>query len=637
MIKRNIKSSFDYKEINDFIMDESKSNEFKNYIYYFTSEDSRDTSISIEFEEPTVKGVYGLSPSVNTEDIIAELQKEDSFFRSEESIYKYVGLEVNKDIWSIPSYDETMDPKRHLLVKSLLSMSQFFYIDLDIQRIPDPKDFLNILDSVNNNDSQYRFSFYDILSENNNRDHDCNTRIRVYGRLPDVILLRLEEKAYRYTIESENIFVSLNEDGERFSTLYLEKDFEHLQCTSDFFYNGVNIRLKEVRISKHSSGNNSIQELKLMVERTTFGTICGFDGHNLGKSTHKENNVVGHPYLHSARETLIKIVKDEATLVRDFTKKLKNDRKSQLGSIVLLNEYLAQSIYPHFINISENIVTNDGYWIYTERNSSVTDSGTLYCSVNGVAEVMDPLVKHYDKLYSDRPRLTYHVGSPSQDFNEELERESTCELGLSYPHIAWTYYGFSIMGLLEGTKVDTSHINILANKHIDCSFENVKKSWLTASEKNENRQLFGIKINVHFGRIRTFFAYFNLISNIAYNHKDIIVLVGTLATILGLVFVGNWENVIRDITTLKLTTTSIQDMVFKFFTVILSTGLLMNYFKTKKGRVTIHLCIVPSNRIRAYYTKIFKKRSNKSHPILYLMTALHLRDKIKQKSHNVVI
>lgn len=621
-----------YNRINDLILEESENDPFNNYIYYFASEDNKNTSISIEFETPSEANYYGLNPSLSTDDIYDELLKECSHFASKEAIYEFAKSLEDDDLWSISQSELTKGLDQDFLVKCLLSMAQFFYIDLNLKELAQPEKFLCILDSENNNESDYRFSFYDVLDES--ADTESTGKIRVYGRLPDSILNKLDHENYRYVLSSKKITVLLKKEGQPFDTLYLEKEFKHLECTSEFFYNGVNIRLKKVVVSKQSNSNNSVQELKLIIERTTFGTICGFDGKSLGKSTHQENNVIGHPYLNSARQKLIKIVSDEAKLVCEFVGNLKKEACSPLKSIESLNQFLTKSIYPHYINISGNLITNDGYCIYTKRDNSVTDSGALYCSVNGVSEVMDPLVKHYHLPGADQPTIRYDR-QLIQKFDGELDRESVCELGVSSPANAWSYYGFSLLGNIHGHKVDTGHFNILATKLLDNSYDNVKTSWLSAFEKKENQQLYGFKVQIHFGWFRTRISQLIELANETLQLKELIVVALYAGVRIFLIITKNL-NLPEFINEMSHSVNSwIIEATFSFLFIVVFLNTKMLEHRSKKYKVKIKLCVLPKRDLKKYLKSIFKNKYDQSHPIVKLMVILHTRDKINQKINAV--
>lgn len=626
-----------YQEINQFVLEDFANNPTHDYIYYFTAQDSKKTSITIEFEKPDHGSYFGLNPGINTDDIYEALLKKESHFSSREAIYDFA-KSLGDDLWQAPKDEKYKDLDIDFAVKCLLSMGQFFYIDLKLSSLENPQAFLDILDSQNNNQTEYRFSFYDVLDNENVLSDSASKldKIRVYGRLPESIINALDENLYSYIVETNMIIIQDHDKGQSFKTLYEQKAFRHLQCTSEFFYNGVNIRLKQVEIEKPSVANNSAQVINLKVERTTFGTICGFDGRTLGKSTQQENNVIGHPFLSHCREKLLKIAHNESKLISELLSTLNDQPLNEIQSIQVFNHFLDQSIYPHYINISGNLVTSDGYCIYTKRNESVTDAGSLYCSVNGVSEVHDPLVKHYRRTDSDRPTIQYQLGEDTQTFDGELDRECQCELNINDPAL-WTYYGFSLIGKFIDGKPITNHINVMATKTVNIPFEQIKTAWLTASERHENKQLFGYRLQVHLGWLKAFASNIIRVILILMNSKDVIgIVLSFLGSLIGWgILTQGFQFSKIDLSSITFTLPNVLNSLVSLVFVILSVKTLWSEFKGRKTRPTIFLWVSPAFGMERYLRKILKKKLNHSHPIIHIMTALHINDKISQKIESV--
>ena len=169
----------------------------------------------------------------------------------------------------------------------------------------------------------------------------------------------------------------------------------------------------------------------------------------------------------------------------------KNTREKDV--IKRLNEYLEKSIYTHGMNVSGNIITNEDELIYTKRGGETWDKATLYCSTNGVCEINNSKVYHYNhSVQCDRP-LIGEYNTETGDFGGELSREAMAELGVDINKSKWKYYGFSIMGYChksENANKDENksgdinsnryhsfpaHINILAYTEIDYNIEEIRK------------------------------------------------------------------------------------------------------------------------------------------------------------------
>lgn len=412
--------------------------------------------------------------------------------------------------------------------------------------------------------------------------------------------------------------------GEVFKSLYQQYK-DHLKCTSEFFYSGVNVRVKHVEIDEDSTYNANVRTLKFNCELTTFGTICGFEGHNFGSPMGIENNVLGHPYLDEYRDELKRLINHEYELTESLKDKL-GSSSNPINALAHLNEFLAKSTYPHYVNISGNFITQDGFTPYTVRGSAVSDYLSCYCSVNGVAEVYDSAVKNYaNSISADSPSIICKPGKSTYRLDGELNRETEAELGLSQFQSEWTYYGFTLMGLLTSPyKTEVSHFNILAQNSISTTMENVRTSWLKAKERNENNRIMAYQVQISPSWLRAMGN--NLTSMIATiaQHKDWLVFLSAIIAKLGVMRVTEKDFLDFSYLLSSYNQTTVLSMLIDFS--LLSTAIITvkRFLKQLTRREKIRLVHRNNINYSKVLKKILKKKFESAHPILLVMTALRI-------------
>lgn len=638
----SIKVSADYSlagqyiNLNKFILSQAKDKLFKNYIYFFTESSRPKVSITCRFDEQSTE-YYGLHPQVTASIIRENILKSNidgaSIFSNEYNLFHYID---NSEIWSVPSEDKYALLNRAFCAKCLLTMASYFYFDLDLSRIENTVDhFLRIInDDTESKDDRFEFSFISISPDEQKKEK--NKRLhRLHGRLPQIILEKLDKCGYSFYFEDHHVVV--NKDAEKlskFSLLYDEKNAGHLLCTSSAFYSGVNLRLKKVEIDSNSSSNNQMSSLILTVEKTTFGTICGFDGFFRGKVCQDNKiNIIRHPYLKNYFTELYRIIDDEIVSISDnipFVFSALSEQSFQSvpcpeKSIEDLNNYLDQSIYPHYINVSGNVITNDNYCLYTSRGKATTDAETLYCSVNGVSEVFDPYVEFYLRsVDEDSPTIKYPSTGNRIDFNGELSRESEAELGTSNFSSNWKYYGFSMMGYYDQKRetIDACHFNIAAFNHVNSSFFDIVNFRENATEKFENNCLYGYQLKVYTNLRDGVFGFIKMMSQWILVWKDVVLFL--LLFISSMIISRNI--VLNDIATIINT---ILSTLFSCCLIYVSAAKL--YSQRRLINVGVVLSKFPLTDSKEYIKIIKKclrkgvgkKEKNSSHVILMLMSALY--------------
>lgn len=247
------------------------------------------------------------------------------------------------------------------------------------------------------------------------------------------------------------------------------------------YYSGVLPRLKQIIRINDEFYNPNIISYMLVVEQTTYAFVESFDNTKL----------LEYDILKPYKEILI-----------DFNKKefeLENKYIHNNFSLDSVNKYLNETANNNNIAVSANIITNDNYLLYGLRSNSSIDKHTLYCSVNGQAEIMDENVKYYyDSAYEDQPTINIH-SKQRIDFKNEFSREMVAELSLTGFEKNYEYLGISILGIkseeFSPTKERRLHFNILAEHKSEYSFKQINDGWKNSLESFENNKVLGLNIN----------------------------------------------------------------------------------------------------------------------------------------------
>ncbi|SCJ27253.1 Uncharacterised protein [uncultured Clostridium sp.] len=587
-----------YKEINEFILKESKGKLHRNYIYFFKAPKAEIVSIVCEFGNDRY---YGLNPSITTTKIRNFIFDEKSIFSSEDRLFDFI--RNNDNMWNS---DFNSEENRGLFAKTLLVMASMFYLTFKFDDEYLLDEFCDILNDV-------RVKIYKKVNKNT---------VEVYGRIPDILLNKLAKENYYFEYkdkedkEDKEIHISKEKTDSNFTEIYKCIDRTMIKCKSQALYSGVNIRLNEVIPKEVNTGNQNLQSIKLKIERTTYATICCFDNNEYNK----------HLFLEDYEEILSNIDIEEVKIQEEKLEFLNNYDKINIEkSIECLNNYLRESKYPHYINVSGNITTSDNYCIYTRRGNNTMDANTYYCSSNGVSEVYDSNVDFYkESVDEDTPTIFYDKNQERINFNGELDRESEAELGISSFIGRWKYYGFSIMG--HKTNKDdihriSLHFNILAHNNTNFSFKDIVESSRIATERDENEDILGYKLNVYNsrydyikGRIKNLFEF-------GVNWKDVITLV-----ILLIIFI--LDIVSNEKFSLDSTRFNTLDIALSVCLIAHTINILRNKIKDSKNMSNVNIILnknTVERNIKKTSKKILKRRNyDNAHVILLLMNTLYL-------------
>lgn len=229
------------------------------------------------------------------------------------------------------------------------------------------------------------------------------------------------------------IIKDIEENGMKtFSAIYdsFVENMGVYKSNAGALYSGVIPRLNKVTYREPSLDNQTVEGFKLHLGRTSYFTM-----RSMG-----ETDVKNHPFMNvevdfgAYRGTfwdIISAIDEYEILVQneyyeemekvddDYsngkgeysdvlgTEKSKEKRKIE-KDIEILNEYLKYSIAQHNINISGNLITEDGVCLYTLRGGNIEDSGDYYCSANGGSEIYDKSVDFYrNSVEEDIPSIRY--------------------------------------------------------------------------------------------------------------------------------------------------------------------------------------------------------------------------------------
>ncbi|MBO5154860.1 MAG: hypothetical protein J6C00_11000 [Eubacterium sp.] len=307
---------------------------------------------------------------------------------------------------------------------------------------------------------------------------------------------------------------------------YYYKNDKYHYTRSTAIYSGVLPRLLNVHYSEPTDENSRVAQLELELGQTSYLTEAGLESYEQ----------IRHKFMKIENENGISYEKfnniydmNEVFLVEKYIngeKDIENckDKECINAELSNVNCYLQHSLSVHNINVSAVLITSDGYCIYTKRNSEMSDSEHIYCSINGGAEIFDSQVLFYtNKMEEDKPTIKY--GKESVYFSLEITREGIAELGLGDNSSNWNYLGLSAMAgrpSMDGKHRTWLHFNILAEKSCLDKFEQIRTNRLDAVECFENSNIFGYQLCVHTTLYDLVIDYIRRISNNILANKDFI-------------------------------------------------------------------------------------------------------------------
>lgn len=206
----------------------------------------------------------------------------------------------------------------------------------------------------------------------------------------------------------------------------------------NIYYSGTMPRVTKIKYDTDHPSSEQIKYLIMHVERTTFATVDCMDNpmimlHPFFGEVYKERPLYDFLLDFDRYE-------DEMQSTHLYNQK-ENKTNLQTGyennEIQNINKYLKSSFNTHTVAVSANIETADQYLLVGKRGKGTIDVGEYYCSVNGQSEFNDENVLFYqDSVYEDLPTLDFN-SKKRLDLNNEIQRETIAELGISMFEQDW--------------------------------------------------------------------------------------------------------------------------------------------------------------------------------------------------------
>lgn len=446
--------------------------------------------------------------------------------------------------------------------------------------------------------------------EDLSKDKNCNYTVEngkhyIYGRISEHLIESWSNvKLYIYNNDKpEKKEVSLID-------LYKTDNIDYFKCYSNALYSGVIPRLLNVEYFSPSMANNDIYKIQFNLGRTSFMTIYAFN--------HKNNKeILNHPFLSikengaTLKDVIIQFDKKEVEIQKVYYQDIKQANHDEQKELLALNKYLNKSWNIHNVNVSGNLYDIDDKCIYTKRSINVTDSSCLYCSVNGASEIHDSDVIFYNNsVQEDIPTINYS-DTPFY-FGGELTRESIAELAISDISPYWNYYGFTCMSYYKENTDHALwlHFNILGEKKISDSFNNINENRKQASERFENESIYAYTLSINKTIIESFTTRFRHISRILIDNKDIIT-----TFILVLIIIFNKKDLSLDMTL---------SIIFALLLGILLVSQIRSYYKSLTTIKRISAKIYKTNFYNSVFKKLKPKKNSDIDLILYVLTRLRI-------------
>ena len=318
------------------------------------------------------------------------------------------------------------------------------------------------------------------------------------------------------------------------------KRLKFYKSNAGALYSGVIPRLNGVEYKEPSMDNASLEGIFLTLGRTSYFTMVA-----MGRVVE-----TGHPFMTNElniegyRGTFAQISeafdKYEVMIQNEYYEKIEacdkkyrewmKDEINKYGSkieedISILNNYLENSLAQHNINISGNLITEDGVCLYTQRGDEIEDSGDYYPSVNGGSEIYDTDVDFYkNSVQEDIPSINYN--KENVYFGQELTREAIAELGLIDDSHVWNFYGITCMGQKKEINDHrlSFHFNVIGERRCMDEFMHIGEQKKKSAENFESKDLFGYRFETHPNRRSQFGALFlNTLLPAIIDNKDTIV------------------------------------------------------------------------------------------------------------------
>ena len=601
---------------------------------YYTLKGKKDNN------KKTDEFYYGLKPSFNF-DILVNAFYDDTLI-NKEALDKF--LEKYADYFML-DYNEDKKIINALFAKTVIMMSLHYGYNIKM----DESD-LDFITEVNNKINQIKKEH---LEYTNYIDFDENKKMVYLKGRPDPNLFVLFDYSYDFNTSivlkkkkdnSLNELYTKNENGPKIGLV-----------GSNEYYSGVLTRLRKI-IDDEELYNSKTDSFTLVLSRTTYSTVDSLTN----------NEILRLPIFNEYKKYINSFNKKEYELENEL---LNNFDKNYNDNVGIINDYLIKSHGPFNIAISANIISDDGYLLFSLRSNDSIDSCTLYCSANGQAEFADKNVDFYFKSsYEDYP--TIYTNSERIDFKGEISRECYAELKLPEFENDYKYFGISILGIDRRNKDNVEyensrmHFNVLATHNSKISFKEIRDKSKDAVESFENKDIYGFNLILYKNKWTQLGSF--ILSGLKWlvNHKSLVLNIIAIAFAIVLGFAIPFFNNV--ITVDDLRTDFWQSMRLKYFSspdksipswissilaVVSVVFMLFTYIKYRKNKTKL---VKLSNKYNKYnkreeyndyktdminifdksYIKLNKKllkktkqkKENIFSPISVLMLALYIDD-----------
>ena len=462
----------------------------KNYKYYYLEYDSNNNTFNkVEAANPD-NYYYGLHPRIN-ENIILNAIKEKAYL-TKEKFLEFANKHISNFMLDIDSKELLIS----LFYKTLLQSASNFGFPIKISS-EDKELFIAKTKGKLLKNVDYKFV-----------EKDNDHLLFILGSITLDKIKTLNNLKFGYKIDDDKL-VFTKDDGSSFLKLF-NNQLDKLKTTGLFYYSGVLPRLKRIEEKKHKSSNDSIDLLILHFERTTYFTVNMMD----------YSYINDHKYLEDYSKVLLDFENKEDKLLNDT---LFSDKQLTIN---LVNEYLEKSTGTNIIAVTGNIFTKDNYYTLTQRSKRSIDAEEMYPSVNGQSEIYDFNVEFYNEsVYEDLPTLLAEERT-RLDYNKELDRESYAELHIKSFVDEWEYYGLSVLGIDRRSKEDQKqrrlHFNVLAKNKTSMSVLELASDLNKATEREENNNIYAIKINIFSSWFKYFLNYLLNIGKLIIDWKSLL-------------------------------------------------------------------------------------------------------------------
>lgn len=301
---------------------------------------------------------------------------------------------------------------------------------------------------------------------------DKYKNIYLLGSNSETSIAHLQEKGIYLTFDPNGIMIGKTNTVKTDIRSAFTK--ENIQLVyGKAYYNGVQPKLIHILEKDNWFTNDGVITLTLYVTKTTFFTVDAFDNH------FQNDNCL--------------LTKDDVDNIKDFFhaedqrhRQLFHDlQQASANHIVLINNYLRDSVFTNIVNVSANLITTDKRLIIARRSQNVMDHNHLYPSVNGTSEFNDENVSFYrQSVLEDIPTLQSR-SNQRMDFNNELMRETIAELNVNNLINKWKYVGMTLIASQNRQQSSQENSDDKPKKHIT----NLINTLLRQISKKKNKEL----------------------------------------------------------------------------------------------------------------------------------------------------